>query len=46
MSAQEGAAGSATTSKPAKAQDYKGFVAGIFSGITKLAVGHPYVILC
>ncbi|BCS00532.1 uncharacterized protein AKAW2_50873A [Aspergillus luchuensis] len=24
--------------------DYKGFVAGVFSGIAKLSVGHPYVI--
>ena len=24
------------------AQNYKGFVAGVFSGITKLTVGHPF----
>ena len=42
MSAEENAAGSASLSKPTGAQDYKGFVAGIFSGITKLAVGHPF----
>ncbi|RDW74397.1 putative mitochondrial carrier protein [Aspergillus mulundensis] len=24
-------------------RDYKGFVAGVFSGIAKLSVGHPYV---
>jgi hypothetical protein len=25
---------------------YKGFVAGVFSGIAKLTVGHPYACLC
>ncbi|KAI0164303.1 mitochondrial carrier [Hypoxylon sp. FL1284] len=29
--------------KPAKtSKDYKGFVAGVFSGIAKLSVGHPF----
>ncbi|GKZ37808.1 hypothetical protein AbraIFM66950_009597 [Aspergillus brasiliensis] len=36
------------TNTPPKSQsskhDYKGFVAGVFSGIAKLSVGHPYVI--
>ncbi|KAI8948416.1 carrier protein YMC2 [Xylaria longipes] len=27
---------------PAPAQNYKGFVAGVFSGIAKLTVGHPF----
>ncbi|OBT64361.1 hypothetical protein VE03_05731 [Pseudogymnoascus sp. 23342-1-I1] len=27
---------------PPKQQNYKGFIAGVFSGITKLAVGHPF----
>jgi len=27
---------------PDKGENYKGFVAGVFSGITKLAVGHPF----
>lgn len=25
-----------------KPQDYKGFVAGVFSGMAKLTVGHPF----
>ncbi|KAI1443483.1 mitochondrial carrier [Annulohypoxylon stygium] len=28
--------------KPAQAKNYKGFVAGVFSGIAKLSVGHPF----
>lgn len=31
----------ATPEKPANG-DYKGFVAGVFSGIAKLSVGHPF----
>ncbi|KFY25912.1 hypothetical protein V493_04376 [Pseudogymnoascus sp. VKM F-4281 (FW-2241)] len=27
---------------PLKQQNYKGFIAGVFSGVTKLAVGHPF----
>ncbi|KAI1389897.1 mitochondrial carrier [Hypoxylon trugodes] len=27
---------------PARSRDYKGFVAGVFSGVTKLTVGHPF----
>ncbi|EGR45536.1 uncharacterized protein TRIREDRAFT_123541 [Trichoderma reesei QM6a] len=29
-------------SPPASVRDYKGFVAGVFSGIAKLTVGHPF----
>ncbi|KAI1273748.1 carrier protein YMC2 [Xylaria sp. FL0933] len=28
--------------KPAASKNYKGFVAGVFSGIAKLSVGHPF----
>lgn len=28
--------------KPGDSHDYKGFVAGVFSGIAKLTVGHPF----
>lgn len=28
--------------KPAEVKNYKGFVAGVFSGIAKLSVGHPF----
>ncbi|KAK2734277.1 hypothetical protein FQN55_002825 [Onygenales sp. PD_40] len=38
--------GGASIQKPevaaAKGKDYKGFVAGVFSGIAKLSVGHPF----
>ncbi|RAL02044.1 mannosyltransferase complex subunit MNN9 [Aspergillus ibericus CBS 121593] len=30
------------TAKTSKKHDYKGFVAGVFSGIAKLSVGHPF----
>ncbi|KAF5127556.1 Mitochondrial substrate carrier family protein L [Metarhizium anisopliae] len=31
-----------TAVKPSSRRDYKGFVAGVFSGIAKLTVGHPF----
>ncbi|KAK2594416.1 hypothetical protein QQS21_007870 [Conoideocrella luteorostrata] len=30
------------TDKKSPTRDYKGFVAGVFSGVSKLAVGHPF----
>ncbi len=38
--APEGPAGPAK--KPATSSHYRGFVAGIFSGVAKLSVGHPF----
>jgi solute carrier family 25 (mitochondrial carnitine/acylcarnitine transporter), member 20/29 len=37
-------ANSSTSSKPGASpkRDYRGFVAGVFSGIAKLSVGHPF----
>ncbi|KAF4124276.1 solute carrier family 25 (mitochondrial carnitine/acylcarnitine transporter), member 20/29 [Geosmithia morbida] len=32
----------AEASRPSGSHDYKGFVAGVFSGMAKLAVGHPF----
>ncbi|TLD23812.1 hypothetical protein PspLS_06743 [Pyricularia sp. CBS 133598] len=32
----------AVPAEPAPAKNYKGFVAGVFSGIAKLSVGHPF----
>jgi len=32
----------AGTKKPSDTQNYKGFVAGVFSGVAKLSVGHPF----
>jgi len=36
------AAEPARTSTSSAGHDYKGFVAGVFSGVAKLAVGHPF----
>ncbi|KFY04275.1 hypothetical protein O988_00887 [Pseudogymnoascus sp. VKM F-3808] len=38
----EGAGAPDKTNAAPKQQNYKGFLAGVFSGITKLAVGHPF----
>ncbi|KFY64419.1 hypothetical protein V497_01705 [Pseudogymnoascus sp. VKM F-4516 (FW-969)] len=38
----EGAGAPDKTNTAPKQQNYKGFLAGVFSGITKLAVGHPF----
>ncbi|KAK5086964.1 hypothetical protein LTS08_005687 [Lithohypha guttulata] len=36
------AIGQGQPAKAASAKDYRGFVAGVFSGVTKLSVGHPF----
>ncbi|KAJ9365597.1 carrier protein YMC2 [Paecilomyces variotii] len=38
----ESGSGNAAPETQSSKRDYKGFVAGVFSGITKLSVGHPF----